>query len=104
MNEDKTQELLLKLIEDMAVVKSKLDVVEEIKIDAKEANSKIEKLEMQNERQEKQLVSLENRANTLEQFVRNNMNESRKTQTSVFISIGIALCSTIFSAIMGFIL
>lgn len=104
MNEDKTQELLLKLIEDMAVVKAKLDVVEEIKIDAKEANSKIEKLEMQNERQEKQLVSLENRANTLEQFVRNNMNESKKTQTSVFISIGIALCSTIFSAIVGFIL
>jgi hypothetical protein len=104
MNEDKTQELLLKLIEDMAVVKAKLDVVEEIKIDAKEANSKIEKLEMQNERQEKQLTSLENRANTLEQFVRNNMNESKKTQTSVFISIGIALCSTIFSAIVGFIL
>lgn len=104
MNEDKTQELLLKLIEDMAVVKAKLDVVEEIKIDAKEANSKIEKLEMQNERQEKQLVSLENRANTLEQFVRNNMNESKKTQTSVFISIGIALFSTIFSAVMGFIL
>lgn len=104
MNEDKTQELLLKLIEDMAVVKAKLDMVEEIKIDAKEANSKIEKLEMQNERQEKQLVSLENRANTLEQFVRNNMNESKKTQTSVFISIGIALFSTIFSAVMGFIL
>lgn len=104
MNEDKTQELLLKLIEDMAVVKAKLDVVEEIKIDAKEANSKIEKLEMQNERQEKQLASLENRANTLEQFVRNNMNESKKTQTSVFISIGIALFSTIFSAVVGFIL
>ena len=104
MNEDKTQELLLKLIEDMAVVRAKLDVVEEIKIDAKEANSKIEKLEMQNERHEKQLTSLENRANTLEQFVRNNMNESKKTQTSVFISIGIALFSTILSAVMGFIL
>ena len=104
MNEDKTQELLLKLIEDMAVVRAKLDVVEEIKIDAKEANSKIEKLEMQNERHEKQLASLENRANTLEQFVRNNMNESKKTQTSVFISIGIALFSTILSAVMGFIL
>lgn len=104
MNEDKTQELLLKLIEDMAVVKAKLDVVEEIKIDAKEANSKIEKLEMQNERHEKQLTSLENRANTLEQFVRNNMNESRKTQTSVFISMGIALFSAILSTVIGFIL
>lgn len=103
MNEDKTQELLLKLIEDMAVVKAKLDVVEEIKIDAKESNSKIEKLEMQNERHEKQLKALENRANRLEEFVRNNMNESKKTQTSVFISVGVALFSAILSFVFGFI-
>lgn len=103
MNEDKTQELLLKLIEDMAVVKAKLDVVEEIKIDAKESNSKIEKLEMQNERHEKQLKALENRANRVEEFVRNNMNESKKTQTSVFISMGIAVFSAMISAIIGFL-
>ena len=103
MNEDKTQELLLKLIEDMAVVKAKLDVVEEIKIDAKESNSKIEKLEMQNERHEKQLKALENRANRLEEFVRNNMNESKKTQTSVFISVGVALFSAVLSFVFGFI-
>ena len=103
MNEDKTQELLLKLIEDMAVVKAKLDVVEEIKIDAKESNSKIEKLEMQNERHEKQLKALENRANRLEEFVRNNMNESKKTQTSVFVSVGVALFSAVLSFVFGFI-
>ena len=103
MDENKTQELLLKLIEDMAVVKAKLDVVEEIKIDAKESNSKIEKLEMQNERHEKQLKALENRANRLEEFVRNNMNESKKTQTSVFISVGVALFSAVLSFVFGFI-
>ena len=103
MNEDKTQELLLKVIEDMAVVKAKLDVVEEIKIDAKESNSKIEKLEMQNERPEKQLITLENRANTLEKFVRDGLNDTKKSQTSVFISVGIALFSAVLSFVFGFI-
>lgn len=103
MNEDKTQELLLKLIEDMAVVKAKLDVVEEIKIDAKESNSKIEKLEMQNERHEKQLKTLENRASTLEKFVRDGLNDTKKSQTSVFISVGIALFSAVLSFVFGFI-
>ena len=100
MNEEKTQELLLKLIEDMAIVKAKLDVVEEIKMDAKESNAKIERIEMQNERHEKQLKSLENRSNTLEQFVRNNLTDAKKQQTSVFISMGMA----VFSAILSFLL
>lgn len=99
MNEEKTQELLLKLIEDMAIVKAKLDIVEEIKMDAKESNAKIERIEMQNERHEKQLKSLENRSNTLEQFVRNNLADAKKQQTSVFISMGMA----VFSAILSFL-
>jgi DNA repair exonuclease SbcCD ATPase subunit len=103
MNEDKTQELLLRLIEDMAVVKAKLDTLEEIKIGAKESNIKIEKLEMQNERHEKQLKTLENRANTLEQFVREGLKDTKKTQTSVFISIGVALFSAILSFVLSFI-
>lgn len=103
MNEDKTQELLLRLIEDMAVVKAKLDTLEEIKIGAKESNIKIEKLEMQNERHEKQLKTLENRANTLEQFVREGLKDTKKTQTSVLISIGVALFSAILSFVLSFI-
>ena len=52
----------------------------------------------ENERHEKQIQTLENRANTLEKFVRDNMTD-RKTQTSVFISIGIAIFSTVLTVI-----
>ena len=103
MNEEKIQELLLRLLEDMAIVKSKLDLVEEIKVDAKETNAKIERLEMQNERHEKQLNSLENRANTLERFVRENMSDAKKQQLNIFVSMGLAVFSAVISFIIGFI-
>lgn len=99
MNDEKTQELLLKLLEDVAVIKSKLDTIEEIKIDAKMSNARIEKLEMVTERQEKQIKSLENRNSAMEEFTRNNLSESKKTQTGVFISLSLA----IFSAVISFI-
>lgn len=99
METDKILELLMELSKDMAVVKSKLDNLEEMKLDAKEVNNKIEKIEMQNERHEKAIKSLENRQSAMEQFTRNNMTDTRKQQTSIFISIGLAL----FSAILTFV-
>lgn len=42
MNENRVEELLLKLIEDMAVVKSRLDSIEDIKLDAKELSNKVD--------------------------------------------------------------
>ena len=101
MNEDKMYEMLMSIMQDLAVVKSKLDTLEEIKIDAKTSNAKIEKLENITERQEKQISSLENRNNAMEQFVRNSMAESKKTQTSAIISIGIAIFSAFISFIFG---
>ena len=46
-----------------------------------------------------EISQLENRANTLEQFVRNNLTDTKKQQTGVFISMGLA----IFGAILSFI-
>ena len=43
MDEKETQQLLLRLLEDMAVVKAKLDIIEEIKTDTKGLNARIEK-------------------------------------------------------------
>lgn len=99
MNDEKTQELLLKLLEDVAVIKAKLDTIEEIKIGAKMSNARIEKLEMITERQEKQIRSLENRNSAMEEFTRNNLSESKKTKTGVFISLGLAM----FSAVISFV-
>ena len=101
MNEDKMYEMLMSIMQDLAVVKSKLDTLEEIKIDAKTSNAKIEKLENITERQEKQISSLENRNNTLEQFVRDSMVESKKGKNSIMLSIGIAVFSATLSLLFG---
>ena len=95
MGEDKIQELLLQLVQDMSFVKAKLSNIEEQKLAAR-----IDQLEAQNREHDKTIKSLENRSSTMEQFVRNNMQDSKKQQTGVFISMGLA----VFSAIVSFII
>lgn len=96
MGEDKIQELLLQLVQDMSFVKAKLSNIEEQKLSAR-----IDQLEAQNREHNKTIKSLENRNNTMEQFVRNNMAESKKQQTGIFISMGMAVFSAIISMIIN---
>jgi predicted PurR-regulated permease PerM len=98
MGEDKIQELLLQLVQDMSFVKAKLSNIEEQKLAAR-----IDQLEAQNREHDKTIKSLENRSNTMEQFVRNNMSESKKQQTSIFISMGMAVFSAVISLIFSFL-
>lgn len=102
--DDKTQDLLLQLLQDIAVIKSKLDTIEEIKLDAKTLNNRVDNLEAQNREHDKTIKSLENRANTMEQFTRNNMAEAKKQQTGVFISMGLAIFSSIISIVIGLLI
>ena len=95
------EELLLQLLQDMAVVKSKLDTIEEIKIDSKSMGNRIDKIEAQNAEHTKAIKSLEHRQNEMEAFTRNNMNDAKKQQTSVFISMGIAIFSAVVSVVIG---
>ena len=85
MGNDRTEELLLQLIQDMAEVKAKLNNMEEQKI-----SSRIDLLEAQTREQERVIKALENRELTLEEFIRNNMNEANKSNKAVWTSIGIA--------------
>ena len=101
MDDGKTQELLLQLLQDIAVIKAKLDAIEEIKLDAKAINSRVDALEAQNREHDKTIKSLENRANTMEQFTRNNMTDAKKQQTGVFISMGMAIFSAVISLLIG---
>lgn len=103
MDDGKTQELLLQLLQDIAVIKAKLDAIEEIKLDAKAINSRVDALEAQNREHDKTIKSLENRASTMEQFTRNNMAEAKKQQTGVFISMGMAIFSATISLLIGFL-
>ena len=74
MESDRTEELLLQLIQDMAEVKAKLNNIEEQRL-----SSRIDLLEAQTREQERVIKSLENRESTLEEFIRNNMNETNKS-------------------------
>ena len=96
MGDDKIQELLLQLVQDMSFVKAKLSSIEEQKLSAR-----IDSLEAQNREHERTLKSLEKRSDTMEQFVRGNMQESKKQQTSIFLSIGLAIFSAIVSIVIN---
>lgn len=99
MGEDKIQELLLQLVQDMSFVKAKLSNIEEQKLAAR-----IDQLEAQNREHDKTIRSLENRNNTMEQFVRSSMQDSKKQQTGVFISMGLAIFSALVSVLFSFLM
>lgn len=101
MDDRKIEELLLKLLEDMAILKEKMNGLEEIKEAASIRQGKIEKIEMATERQEKQIAALEHRNNELEAFVRGNVVDSRKTQTSILVSIVMAILSVALTFIFN---
>ena len=92
MGEDKIQELLLQLVQDMSFLKAKLSNIEEQKL-----SSRIDNLEAQNREHDRTIKSLEKRNDTMEQFVRGNMQDSKKQQTGIFISMGLAVFSAIIS-------
>lgn len=96
MGDDKIQELLLQLVQDMSFVKAKLSSIEEQKLSAR-----IDNLEAQNREHDRIIKSLEKRSGTMEQFVRGNMQDSKKQQTSIFLSIGLAIFSAILSMVIN---
>ena len=99
IDETKLYDMLMTIMQKLAVLEAKIDSIEEIKIDAKTVSNRVDKLEAHCERHDKQIDSLENRSNTLEKFVRDNLSDAKKQQTSVFISMGLA----IFGAILSFV-
>ena len=96
MGNDRIEELLLQLIQDMAEVKAKFSNMEEQKI-----SSRIDLLEAQTREQERVIKTLENRELTLEEFIRNNMNEANKSNKAVWTSIGIAFLTAALSFIIN---
>lgn len=95
MDENKTQDLLLRLLEDMSYVKAKLDAIDDQKL-----GSRIDSLEASSKEYGRAIQSLEKRLETQEEFMRTQMIETKKQQTSIFISLGMAL----FSAALSFII
>lgn len=103
MDENKISDMLLVLMQDIAVIKAKLESIEEIKLDTKAIGTRVDHLEAQNREHDRIIKSLERRSSTMEEFTRNNMNDSKKQQMSVFMSLGMAVFSAVLSLIIGFI-
>ena len=96
MGSDRTEELLLQLIQDMAEVKAKLNNIDEQKI-----SSRVDLLEAQTREQERVIKTLEKRELTLEEFIRNNMNEANKSNKAVWASIGLAFLTAALSFLIN---
>ncbi len=103
MEDNKISDMLLSLMQDIAVIKAKLDSIEEIKLDTKAIGTRVDHLEAQNRENDRIIKSLENRASTMEKFTRDNMSDGKKQQTQAFISMGVAALSAILSLLFGFL-
>ena len=101
MDENKISDMLLVLMQDIAVIKAKLESIEEIKLDTKSLGTRVDHLEAQNREHDRIIKSLENRASTMEKFTRDNMQDAKKQQNSIFISLGVALFSAALSIVIG---
>lgn len=94
MESQKIEDLLLKLIEDMAYIKSKIESIE-----GQNLGSRIDAIEAQNKEHDRIIKSLENRNNKMEEYTRSQLMDSKKQQTNIFVSMGLALFSAILSVI-----
>ena len=98
MDNEKIQELLLQLVQDMAYVKTKLNSLDEQKL-----ASRIDYLEAVTSERVKLIDNLENRIAIMENNARTSLEESKRNNMSIWLSVGIAILSTILSIIANLI-
>lgn len=98
MGDEKIQELLLQLVQDMSFLKAKLINIEEQKL-----SSRIDTLEAQSREYDRIIKMLEKRNETMEEFIRGGMHDTKKQQTGVFISLGLAVFSAILTMLINLI-
>ena len=103
MDNDRIETLLLKLLEDVSQIKVKLDRLEKMENDTKELEDRVDKLESNQTTIQKTINSLEHRANTMEEYVRTELNDSKKKKKGIFISAGLAVFGAIVSFVMNII-
>lgn len=94
MDAQKIQELLLQLVQDMSYVKTKLENIDEQKI-----VSRLDQLESKTKEYTRVIERLEKESEKTEDYIRTSLQESKRQQTNIFISMGLA----IFSSILTFI-
>ena len=92
------EELLLKLLEKMAKVESKL-----YNIESQNLSGRIDSLEAQTREQDRVIKGLEPRNNSIELFIRDSLVDNNKTNKTLWISIGLAVFSVVLTIISNLI-
>ena len=98
MDNDRIEELLLKLLEKMAKVEAKLDNIE-----TQNLSGRIDSLEAQTREQERVIKGLEIKNNDIEMFIRDSLVDNNKTNKTLWISIGLAVFSVVLTIISNLI-
>ena len=96
MNNDRIETLLLQLLQDVSEIKTKV-----IALDEQNLGNRIDIVQSQTNEHERVIKYLEERANNLEDYVRNELTEKNKSNKSIWISIGVAFFTAGLSFIMN---
>ena len=98
MDNDRIEELLLKLLEKMAKVEAKLDGMEN-----QNFSGRIDSLEAQSREQDRVIKGLESRNNSIELFIRDSLVDNNKANKTLWVSIGLAVFSVVLTIISNLI-
>lgn len=91
MGDKQIESLLLKLVEDMAVVKSKVEILDELKSEQKEVLSKVNKLDGEVATHNEQIKKLEKRSDKVENYLREEVEDANRVNKSIFVSVGVCI-------------
>ena len=96
MNNDRIETLLLQLLQDVSEIKTKV-----IALDEQNLGNRIDIVQSQTNEHERVIKYLEERANNLEDYVKNELTEKNRSNKSIWISIGVAFFTAGLSFIMN---
>ena len=101
LDDNKVQELLLQIVQDVSWIKAKIEVIENLEGEHKDNLKRIEQLESQCREHDRVVKSLEKRCNTVEQVLRQNMDSQGKMGWKIIGSMAACIFSAIVSVIVA---
>lgn len=101
MDDKKIESLLLKLIEDMAVVKNKLELLEDIKEEQKEVLKKVDKLEDKVANHKARADSIEKRVDKIEGYLEDKAISAEKNRKSIVVSVFVCIITSCINIIFS---
>ena len=101
MDDKKIESLLLKLLEDMAVVKNKLELLEEIKEEQKEVLKKVDKLEDKVASHKVRVDTIERRVDKIEKYLEDKVMSTEKNHKSIMVSVIVCIITSCINIIFS---